>query len=108
MAYNFGQSVYFNQVSAAVDNPHDFLHHAQGDILNIKSHDFLTACAFKFWHELHSSYIQQLYELIPHQIHHVFSLFLPSSAVEQVLNILMDILSWEIAEVVSPCLPSSL
>ena len=33
---------------------------------------------------------------------------LQSSAVEQVLDILMDILSWEIAEVVSPCLPRGL
>jgi len=32
-------------------------------------------------------------------------LSLQSSAVEQVLDILMDILSWEIARVVSPCLP---
>ena len=32
------------------------------------------------------------------------SLSLQSSAVEQVQDILMDILSWEIAEVVSPCL----
>jgi len=41
------------------------------DILNIKSHDDLTACVLKFWRELHSSYIQQLpvYELIPYQIH---------------------------------------
>jgi len=31
-----------------------------------------------------------------------------SSAVEQVLDILMDILSWEIAKVVSPCLPRGL
>ena len=39
-----------------------------------------------------------------------FNIFLSlqSSAVEQVLDILMDILSWEIAEVVSPCLPRSL
>jgi len=39
------------------------------------------------------------------------SLSLQSSAVEQVLDILMDImdiLSWEIAEVVSPCLPRGL
>ena len=36
------------------------------------------------------------------------SLSLQSSAVEQVLDILMDILSWKIAEVVSPCLPRSL
>ena len=36
------------------------------------------------------------------------SLSFQSSAVEQVLDILMDILSWEIAEVVSPCLPRSL
>jgi len=38
------------------------------------------------------------------------SLSLQSSAVEQVLDILMDmdILSWEIAEVVSPCLPCGL
>ena len=36
------------------------------------------------------------------------SLSLQSSAVEQVLHILMDILSWEIAEVVSPCLPRGL
>jgi len=36
------------------------------------------------------------------------SLSLQSSAVEQVLDILMDILSWEIADVVSPCLPRSL
>jgi len=35
-------------------------------------------------------------------------LSLQSSAVEQVLDILMDILSWEIAEVVSPCLPRGL
>jgi len=35
-------------------------------------------------------------------------LSLQSSAVEQVLDILMDIVSWEIAEVVSPCLPRSL
>ena len=34
----------------------------------------------------------------------LISLSLQSSAVEQVLDILMDILSWEIAEVVSPCL----
>jgi len=33
---------------------------------------------------------------------------LQSSAVEQVLDILMDILSWEIAEVVFPCLPRGL
>jgi len=33
---------------------------------------------------------------------------LQSSAVEQVLDILLDILSWEIAEVVSPCLPHGL
>ena len=32
-------------------------------------------------------------------------LSLQSSAVEQVLDILMDILSWDIAEVVFPCLP---
>ena len=45
----------------------------------------------------------------------VLSLFLQFSAVEQVLDILVDILyilvdilSWEIAEVVSPCLPRSL
>jgi len=38
----------------------------------------------------------------------LFSLFLQSSAVEQVLDILMDILSWETAKVVSPCLPRSL
>jgi len=38
----------------------------------------------------------------------IFSLSLQSSAVEQVLDILMDILSWEIAEVVSPCLPRGL
>jgi len=36
------------------------------------------------------------------------SLSLQSSAAEQVLDILMDNLSWEIAEVVSPCLPRSL
>ena len=36
------------------------------------------------------------------------SLSLQSSAVEQVLGILMDILSWEIADVVSPCLPRGL
>jgi len=36
------------------------------------------------------------------------SLSLESSAVEQVLDILMDVLSWEIAEVVSPCLPRGL
>ena len=36
------------------------------------------------------------------------SLSLQSSAVEQVLDILMDILSWEIAEVVSPCLSHGL
>ena len=36
------------------------------------------------------------------------SLSLQSSAVEQVLNILMDILSWEIAEAVSLCLPLGL
>ena len=35
-------------------------------------------------------------------------LSLQSSAVEQVLDILMDILSWEIAEVVSLCLPHGL
>ena len=35
-------------------------------------------------------------------------LSLQSSAVEQVLDILMDILSWETAEVVSPCLPRGL
>ena len=35
----------------------------------------------------------------------VLSVSLQSSAVEQVLDILMDILSWEIAKVVSPCLP---
>jgi len=35
-------------------------------------------------------------------------LSLQSSAVEQVLDIPMDILSWEIAEVVSPCLPRGL
>ena len=40
--------------------------------------------------------------------HALFSLSLQSSAVEQVLDILMDILSWEIAEMVSPCLPCSL
>jgi len=39
--------------------------------LNFKSHDALSACVLKFWHELHSTYIQQLYELIPHQIHRV-------------------------------------
>jgi len=33
---------------------------------------------------------------------------LQSSAVEQVLDILMDILSSEIAKVVSPCLPHGL
>ena len=38
----------------------------------------------------------------------VDSLSLQSSAVEQVLDIIMDILSWEIAEVVSPCLPRDL
>jgi len=36
------------------------------------------------------------------------SLSLQCSAIEQVLDILTDILSWEIAEVVSPCLPRSL
>jgi len=36
------------------------------------------------------------------------SLSLQSSAVEQVLDILIDILSWEIAEVVSLCLPRGL
>ena len=36
------------------------------------------------------------------------SLSLQSSAVEQVLDILVDILFWEIAEVVSPCLPRGL
>jgi len=36
------------------------------------------------------------------------SLSLQSSAVEQVLDILTDIRSWEIAEVVSPCLPRGL
>ena len=36
------------------------------------------------------------------------SLSLQSSAIEQVLYILMDILSWEIPEVVSPCLPHGL
>jgi len=36
------------------------------------------------------------------------SLSLQSSAVEQVLDILMDILSWEIANVVFPCLPRGL
>ena len=36
------------------------------------------------------------------------SLSLQSSAVKQVLDILMDILSWEIAEVVSHCLPRGL
>jgi len=36
------------------------------------------------------------------------SLSLQCSAVEQVLDILMDILSWEIAEVVSPCIPRGL
>jgi len=36
------------------------------------------------------------------------SLSLQSSAVEQVLDILMDVLSWEIAKVVSPCLPRGL
>jgi len=35
-------------------------------------------------------------------------LSLQSSAIEQVLDILMDILSWEIAEVVSSCLPRGL
>ena len=35
-------------------------------------------------------------------------LSLQCSAVEQVLDILMDILSWEVAEVVSPCLPRGL
>ena len=35
-------------------------------------------------------------------------LSLQSSAVEQVLDILMDILSWEIAKVVSPYLPRGL
>jgi len=35
-------------------------------------------------------------------------LSLQSSAVEQVLDIVMDILSWEIAEVVYPCLPRGL
>ena len=38
----------------------------------------------------------------------LISLSLQSSAVEQVLDILMDNLSWEIAEVVSPCLPRGL
>ena len=38
----------------------------------------------------------------------VLSLSFQSSVVEQVLDILMDILSWEIAEVVSPCLPHGL
>ena len=37
-----------------------------------------------------------------------FLLSLQSSAVEQVLDILMDILSWEIVEVVSSCLPRGL
>ena len=36
------------------------------------------------------------------------SLSLQCSAIEQVLDILTDILSWEIAEVVSPCLPRGL
>jgi len=35
-------------------------------------------------------------------------LSIQSSAVEQVLDILIDILSWEIADVVSPCLPRGL
>jgi len=38
----------------------------------------------------------------------IISVSLQSSAVEQVLDILMDILSWDIAEVVSPCLPRGL
>jgi len=38
----------------------------------------------------------------------VLYLCLQSSAVEQVLYILMDILSWEMAEVVSPCLSRGL
>ena len=38
----------------------------------------------------------------------MLSLSLQSSAVEQVLDTLMDILSWEIAKVVSPCLPCGL
>jgi len=29
------------------------------------------ACILNFWHELHSSSIQQLYELNPHQNHPV-------------------------------------
>ena len=41
-------------------------------------------------------------------LEYALSLSLQSSAVEQVLDILMDILSWEIAEVVSPCLPGGL
>jgi len=39
---------------------------------------------------------------------YIISLSLQSSAIEQVLDILMDILSWEIAKVVSPCLTCSL
>jgi len=43
--------------------------HVQRDILNIKCNDALIACVLKFWCELHSSYIRQLYEfkLIPCQ-----------------------------------------
>ena len=39
---------------------------------------------------------------------YLYSLFLQSSAVEQVLDIRMDIMSSEIADVVSPCLPRGL
>jgi len=39
-----------------------------------------------------------------HNVMTSLSLSLQSSAVEQVLDIVMDILSWEIAKVVSACL----
>jgi len=48
------------------------------------------------------------YRLCKYVLLFSLSLSLQSSAVEQVLGILMDILSWEIAEVVSPCLSRGL
>jgi len=46
--------------------------------------------------------------VVRHVANCYISLSLQSSATEQVLDILMGILSWEIAEVVSPCLPRGL
>ena len=78
-------------------------------------------CLTVFFHSLSPSFIWStswpgtLHFILRTFLHPIFvffinrySLSLQSSALEQVLDILMDILSWEIAEVVSPCLPRSL